>query len=139
MNGQQMPVEKKKMSLFGKPKPAPVQGPDMTEQMNSLNGRIRVLEERLNNLNRKFEVNESNDLADQKRNTIDFKTLNSEIVELKRSIEHIKEKLEVITREIPNLAARDELEVLKKYIEMWNPMGFVTRDELEKRLKEKKE
>ena len=134
MNGEQGLFKKK--SLFGKSKPSPVQGPDVSEQINSLNGRLRVIEERISNLNRKFEVNESNDLEKQKRTNIEFKTLNSEIMEIKRAIENIQEKIEVITREMPNLAARDELEVLKKYIEMWDPMSFVTRDELEKRLKE---
>ena len=135
MNEEQGLVKKK--SLFGK-KPMPVKEPDVSEQINSLNGRLRVIEERISNLNRKFEVNESNDLEKQKRTNIEFKTLNSEIMEIKRTIENIQEKIEVITREMPNLAARDELEVLKKYIEMWDPMRFVTRDEFEKRLKEEK-
>ena len=64
--------------------------------------------------------------------------MNLEITELKRSIEEIKEKIELIIREIPNLAAKDELDVLKKYIQMWEPLNFVTRDELDKRLKEDK-
>ena len=130
---------KKKLSLFGKPKPKQESQETigLTEQINSLSGRLRMLEERINNLNRKVEVDESNMLENQKRVNVEFKTLSSEIVEVKRAIEEIKETIEMITREMPNLAAKDELDVLKKYIEMWEPMNFVTRDELDKLLKEK--
>ena len=138
MNQQQPGLfGQKKINLFGKPKQQPVQqGPAITEQINSLNGRLRVLEERLSNVNRKVEIEESNSIEKQKKINIEFKTLNSEIIEIKRTMESIQEKLNVITRELPNLAAKDELDVLKKYIEMWEPMHFVTRDELDKRLKE---
>jgi predicted nucleic acid-binding Zn-ribbon protein len=98
-----------------------------------------MLEERINMANRKIEVGESNMLENQKRNNVDIRQLNSEIIDVKRLIEEIKEKMDVILRELPNLAARDELEVLKRYIEMWEPMKFVTRNEIDKILEEKKE
>ena len=134
MTGQQPP--KKKLSLFGKPKPEPVQGPDVTRELSSINGRLRLMEERLNNLNRKIEVDESNKLESQKKVNVEFKTFNLEFTEIKRSIEKINETMSIIKRELPNLAAKDELDVLKKYIELWEPVNFVTRNELDKRLKE---
>ena len=133
----QAPVQKR--GLFGRAKQQQAPSPDLSEQINSLSGRIRMLEDRLNNLNRKVELDESNIIESQKKETVEFKTLNSEILELKRAIEEIREKIELITTELPNLAARDELEVIKKYVEMWDPMSFVTRAELEKALKQKLE
>ena len=128
---------KKKLNLFGKPKqPEPAKGPDVGMELTSINGRLRLMEERLNNLNRKIEIEESNKIESNKKLNVEFKTLNSEITELKRSIEKINETISIITRELPNLAAKDELDVLKKYIELWEPVNFVTRNELEKRLKE---
>ena len=109
---------------------------DLVQQVNMANSRLRILEDRLNNLNRKIEINENNDLQTKKRINLDIKTTNSDLVELKRELEQIKEKLEVITRELPNFASRDEVMVLKKYIDLWEPLNFVTRAELEKMLKE---
>lgn len=130
--------QQKKPGMFGKPKQQTADT-GLSDQINSLSGRLRMLEERINMANRKIEVGESNMLENQKRNNVDIRQLNSEIIDVKRLIEEIKEKMDVILRELPNLAARDELEVLKRYIEMWEPMKFVTRNELDKILEEKKE
>lgn len=134
MNGQQ---QQKTGILFGRAKQKQRQPAfDINSEINSLTGRLRVLEERINNVNRKIELDESNLLDNVHKTSVEFKTMNSEIVEIKRAIEEIKEKMEVIVRELPNLAAKSELDVLKKYIELWEPLNFVTRDEFDKRLNE---
>ena len=112
--------------------------PDVSSQLNSINSRMRMLEERMNNLNRKIEINENSDLEAKKKFNLEIKTTNSDFLEMKRELESVKERIETIMREIPNFASREEVMVLKKYIDLWEPLNFVTRDELEKKLKELK-
>ncbi|MBW2965674.1 hypothetical protein KY342_01060, partial [Candidatus Woesearchaeota archaeon] len=88
-------------------------------------------------LNRKAQVTESNIVNERKRFITEIKTINSDIVELKKEIEGMKNKMDLIVNELQNFASKDEVDVMKKYIEFWEPVNFVTRNEVEKIIKEK--
>ena len=47
------------------------------------------------------------------------------------------EKLDLIVAELKKTAGNEELEVLKKYIEFWNPMEFVTQKDIDRILNRK--
>ncbi len=128
----------KKGGLFSK-KVEPT-GPnisDFLEQINSLGRRLRLLESRHTDLNRKMQVTESNMLNERKRFITEIKTVNSDIVEIKKDMEGVKNKMDLVINDLRNFAAKDELETLKKYIDFWEPVNFVTRNEVEKIIEEK--
>jgi len=110
---------------------------DILEQINSLGRRIRLLESRYTDMNRKSQVTEKNMLNERKRFITEIKTTNSDVVEIKKEIDGIKNKMDMIVNELRNFAARDELDTLKKYIDFWEPVNFVTRHEVEKIIEEK--
>jgi hypothetical protein len=74
---------------------------------------------------------------ERKRFITEIKTINSDIIELKKEIEGIKNKMDLIVNELKNFASKDEFEVIKKYIEFWEPLNFVTRNEVGKIIEEK--
>ena len=88
-------------------------------------------------MNRKSQVTEKNMLNERKRFITEIKTTNSDVVEIKKEIDGIKNKMDMIVNELRNFAARDELDTLKKYIDFWEPVNFVTRHEVEKIIEEK--
>ena len=110
---------------------------DLVEQINTVGRRLRLLESRYTDLSRKAQVTETNMLNERKRFIGEIKTINSDIIELKREMEGIKNKMGMMISELEVFASRDELDALKKYIEMWEPINFVTRDEVEKIIEEK--
>jgi uncharacterized coiled-coil protein SlyX len=110
---------------------------DLLEQINTLGRRLRLLESRYTDLNRRVQVNETNMLNERKRFITEIKTINSDIIELKKDIEGIKNKMDLIINELRNFASKDEFATLKKYIEFWEPVNFVTRNEVEKLIDEK--
>jgi hypothetical protein len=112
---------------------------DLLEQLNSLGRRLRLIEGRYTDLNRKAQVTETNMLNERKRFITEIKTINSDIIELKKDMEGIKNKMDLVINELKNFAAKDELATLKKYIEFWEPVNFVTRNEVEKIIDEKLE
>jgi len=130
------PAPKKGITLFGKPKTPPGPSPEIITQLNSLNSRLRVLEERNSNLNRKIEVIEANMLRTQKHVDTEIKTINSDVSEIRRQLEALQDKVDLIIRELKTFASRDDMEVLKKYIDMWEPMNFATKSEVQKIVKE---
>lgn len=130
--------EKKGFALFGKKKEVEAgQSPsDLLAQVNGVARRLRVLESRYSDLNRKSQVTEKNMLQGRKRVTKEIKTLDDDILELKRIINQIREKIDTVIFELKNFASKEDFEALRKYIEMWEPLHFVTRDEVEKIVKE---
>lgn len=118
----------------------PPKEPDFSEvrdDMNNLERRLRILEESLKNIRKSLQVAEQNMLSKNKTFSTEIKTLTSEIDETKKEISEIKEKVMMILRELESAAKIDEVKVLEKYINLWNPIKFVTAQEVERIVDEK--
>jgi len=105
--------------------------------VNELIGRIRINENKLTNLRERLLVTDTNMISEYKKMMQEIKTLNLEIRELKKEIFNIKETFRDIIKETQNFAKKTDLKVLEKYINLWNPLNFVTSKEVEKIIKEK--
>ncbi len=135
---QQEPEEKKKGKthrFFGHKEAL---GPSIdnisaiSSELSLANRRVRVLEERYANLRRKSQVTEQNMLTTNKKFMADIKTLTTEMNEIKKEIEIIKNTLTQIIEELKKCAKKEEVKMLEKYVNLWEPIKFVTHDEVEK-------
>jgi len=119
-------------------KKAPVQ-PDMsafTEDIGNMGRRLRILEESITNIRRALQVTEQNMLGKNKTFSTEIRTLTSDISDIKAVISEIKEKILEVVNELKDAAKRDEVKVLEKYINFWNPVNFVTHNEVDALVKE---
>jgi len=141
MDGMEQPGEmkpEKKGGLFSKKKAETgLTIPDLLDQINLLGRRLRLLESRFTDLSRRIQTTETNTLNVRKRFTNEVKTINSDTVDLKRVIQDMNNKMDMVINDLKNFASKDELAVIKKYIEFWEPLNFVTRNEVEKIIDEK--
>lgn len=96
--------------------------------------RLRFIEEKVSNLNRKFELMEKNLVHHNTEQKKRIKELDSELFEVKRTVESITQKIDLIVKEIKMTAGRDELETLKRYLDLWDLTRFATKKELEEAL-----
>ena len=110
---------------------------DYSDDIMQLNRRLKVLEEGINNLRKKILVNEQNDLSRHKKILFEEKTTLSEINELKKELESLTRTIKEIISELKTTARKQDVEVLKKYIDMWNPIEFVTEPVVERIINEK--
>jgi hypothetical protein len=101
-----------------------------TEQMENTVNRLRVLEERYTNLQSEVRVTEENMIHRNKRLSTDIKTLTMDITEIRKEINEIKDKVLLIIKEFQAFAKKDEVQILKRYIEMWEPLNFATHNEV---------
>ncbi len=125
------PPPKKGILSFGKPEQ---QTPDLsgvTNDINSLSRRLRLMEEGFTNLRRFLQVTEDNIIARNKHYSAELKTINSEITEVRKEIQELKDKLSLVIKELQSVARKDEVKVLEKYINLWNPIKFVSQNEIE--------
>ena len=99
--------------------------------MVDADSRVRNVEERLSNLQRQVEVIEQNRLSSTKQSRTDIRAANDEISELKAAVSQLREDVNGILEELKNLARKDDVDVVKKYLDIWEPMHFVQQSEVE--------
>ena len=126
----------KKQGIFSH---TPQQGPDisgLTDDMNTLSRRLRLLEEGFTNLRRFLQVTEENIVAKNKHYSAEIKTIASDITEIRKEMQEIKNKIMLVIKELQTVARKEEVKVLEKYINLWNPIKFVTQNEVEQIINE---
>ncbi|MFA5142145.1 MAG: hypothetical protein WC471_04205 [Candidatus Woesearchaeota archaeon] len=105
---------------------------EFIEKLNNLTRAIRTIEERYNNLRRKSQLTDHNILVQHQRLNKELRLNDSDLIDIKRGLQKINDKLNMLEKELDVCAKKNELDVLAKYIGYWRPMEFVTRGEAEK-------
>ena len=101
------------------------------DELNSTNRRIKMLEEKYTTLKSRSRVTEQNMLQKNKNFFIEIKTLNLELTEVKKDINELKDKILSLIKEMDSFARRENVDILKKYIDLWNPVNFVTKNDVD--------
>ena len=93
--------------------------------------RLKMLEERLTNLRSKLQVTEQNMIQKNKLIFEDIRATSLELTDIKKDIQELKEKVLWLVKEMQDFAKREQVEMLKKYLDFWNPFKFVTKNDVE--------
>ncbi len=109
---------------------------DLAGELNNLSRRMMVIEERYTNLRKKTQVTDQNMLTSNKKTMTEIQTMHSTLDEFKKKLDDIIEKMKIMVRELKECAKRQDVDVLQKYINIWEPINFVTRDNVVKLIAE---
>ena len=93
--------------------------------------RQKDVESSLDLLNEKLELVDHNSIKNFKKIFQDIKNIRGEVREVKQDLKKIQDFNMRISKQMALFTTKDEVTKLEKYIDLWDPMGFVTRDELE--------
>src|SRR3989344_7334009 len=99
--------------------------------------KLRVLESKNYTLGENLLAVNQNTIEEYKRLNKEISIVNDDIKELKEEIFKLRETIKNFLGEIDYFAKKSDLMVLEKYINLWNPLKFVTEDELENFISEK--
>jgi hypothetical protein len=109
---------------------------DPAGEVLMISRRLRIIEEQYTNIRRKIQVTDQNMLSYQKKNITEIKAVNLEINELRHLIDDMQNNILLVIKELRLCAKKEEVNVLQKYINLWEPVNFVTRNEVEKIIQE---
>ena len=98
--------------------------------VSELNTRIRALESRHTLLSEKLLLVNENMIDEYKKLMKEIKAVDQDIKELQGEVSKLKEITHHLVKEIDNFARKEEVKVLEKYINMWNPLKFVTEEDV---------
>lgn len=110
--------------------------PKPDKESYELARRLRTLEERYLTLERRSQVTEENMIENNHTLTKEIKLINEDIREIKKSLAELSEKMNSLITELQDFSRKDEVEVLKKYLDYWDPLKSVTQEQVEAIVKE---
>jgi len=98
-------------------------------------GRIRDIENKVVILRDRIFVTDKNMIEEYRKINMGLRNINNELREVKADISKMKQTIKHMVQEVEDFARKDELRVLEKYINLWNPLNFVTDKEVEQIIK----
>lgn len=108
------------------------EGQEVTQVIVDLNNRIRTLENKYNLLGERLLIVNQNMIEEYKRLLHEMKIVNAELREIRQEVFLTQDTMRNIVKEMEAFAKKDQIKVLEKYIDLINPMRFVTEEEVEK-------
>jgi hypothetical protein len=108
-----------------------VRPPSYNEEFANLISRFRLIEDRQANLQRKIHLMEENMLSAEKDAKTELKVLHSELTELKRTMKGFEEFVQKVSSSLENLATREEVKLIERYVNLLDPTNFISRKQLE--------
>ena len=103
--------------------------------LSELSSRIRMLENKYNTIRERLFLINQNMIDEYKKIIEEIRSVNMDIREVKNDIFNIKETLKHIIKDMELFAKKENLKVVEKYINMWNPLNFVTQQEITELMK----
>lgn len=99
---------------------------------NTLYMVVKGLESKANNLLRQMELFKNDYIkknADLKK---EVKALTDELLDLKREHDSVVQKMDLVIKELRQTAGIEQVSLLKRYVDLWNPLNFATQRDVER-------
>lgn len=127
------PVQKPAAPQIFTPKPA-LEMQELQKKVSNLivdlSSRIRLLEERTENLRSHTDLIDKSLIEKHKTVISEIRSIEDGQRALRADMDMLKDVVERLTRRLDAFASKEEVKVLERYIELWQPLNFVTRSEL---------
>ncbi len=108
----------------------------LNQSIGEIERRLRSLEEKYSNLERRSQVTEENMLSGNRKVKAEIKMGSEELSDLKAQVADVNEKIRAVVRELQGFARAEDVDVIRKYLNLIEPLGFVTQNEVDKLVKQ---
>ena len=118
--------------LFEKPAAAaaPAFEAAVKKLVASLTGKVNLIEERTDSMRERIELVEKSMVEKHKTSIKEIGELRDEMRTLRGDVLETKALIERVAGRLDAFASNEEVAVLKRYVELWQPMTYVTRSEV---------
>lgn len=93
---------------------------------------IKGLEIKVNSLLREIDIIKNDFIKRNSDMKKEIKILSDDVLEIKHNHSNLVSKIDLIVKELKRTAGVEELMTIKKYIDLWNPINFVTQRDVER-------
>ena len=113
----------------------PMPQPNLSNEISNIISRIRMVEERHANMQRKLHLMEENMLSTNKEMKTEMKIVQQDLLDIKRKVKDFEETLTKISEGLEDLATRQEVKLIERYVNLLDPTNFISRKQLENEVK----
>ena len=107
------------------------EGDDLHRRFFSFSNRISSIEKRTNSIDDQLKMIESDSVEKHKEVIKSLRAAKDEIGNFRAEIEDFKKQSERLIKRLSEFASKESVKVLEKYINLWTPMKFTTKNEVE--------
>ena len=128
--------------MFGNKPATPAVQPnfnDINTNVANLSRRLRIIEERQVSARERLNVTDSNMLASSKKLRDEMKASIEQVKDVWKEVESIKSDIKLIIKDLQTCAKAQDVKVLERYVQMWEPIKYVSRDEVSRMIKQQVE
>ncbi|MCK4669591.1 MAG: hypothetical protein KAT43_00185 [Nanoarchaeota archaeon] len=129
-------AESRFKNIFAGKEKMPAIGHGTETLLGDIGRRLRVLEDRYNSLRKQFQFTDQIMLKNKKEINTEIKAMDLTLSEINKEIIELKDKAARMSSELKGCARLSELKIIEKYIDLWKPVNFLTRDQAIKMIKE---
>ncbi|SRR3990167_6070126 len=97
----------------------------------SVEERVRILESKYNLMRDRIFLINQNMIQEYRKLNKEIKLIDGEVKIVKQDLNEIKGILRNMVNEMQNFAKKENVKVIEKYIDFWNPLSFTTREEVQ--------
>jgi len=102
----------------------------VSEQIAKLAARVKIVEERIDNLRSHIELVDGTVIEKHKAVVSEIRTLQDQMRGLRSGLDEVKSLTERIVKRLEAFASKEEVKVLERYVDAWQPLNYVTRSEV---------
>ncbi|MBS3118587.1 hypothetical protein J4417_02780 [Candidatus Woesearchaeota archaeon] len=100
---------------------------------------VKSVESKVIILRRELEVIKNDSARRMRELDTEMRSAASEVTGLKRELAKTNEQLALVIKELRLTAGKDELMAVKKYLELWNPIKFTSKEEVGRMIEDRVE
>ena len=100
---------------------------------------VKSVESKAIILRRELEVIKNDAARRMRELDTEMRSAASEVTGLKRELAKTNEQLALVIKELRLTAGKDELMAVKKYLELWNPIKFTSKEEVGRMIEDRVE
>lgn len=104
---------------------------NLQEQIHTLSQRLAYVEERYKNFDGRLRQLQKNVIEHHQDARKLIRDIDKQIIQIKGTLDLFTDRLKTMRSEVLLRASKEDIEVLKKYIDVWNPFQFVTAEQVE--------
>jgi len=97
--------------------------------VSSLSSELKLIEGRLDTFSSRVDIVDTSSVERHKATTSRLRTLEARTRSLRADLDELESLLTRIEKRLEALATKDEVKVLERYTELWQPLNFVTKSE----------
>lgn len=104
-------------------------------RLSDVGARVRLVEQQLQTIRNHLEVIDTSVIEKHKALVSEIKKAEDDMRELRADMDKIKDLSERLAKRLEAFATKEEVKVLERYVNMWQPMNYMSKPETEKLVK----